>query len=267
VTTNRDIYSGVEFRQWAGRTGLEPMERHLIEHYLERDEPVLEVGTGAGRILRSMRDLGYSQLTGLDFVPGFIDEARRLDKSHEIRFMAGDARAIGLPDRSMNHVLLLQQLLSFIDTVEDREHALREAHRVMRPGGTALISVLWFDGRSQSRVHGAHGAWLAALRRLRGHRRSIQSRPWLKHGGVPNLGALVDRGPYVYWYRTDELASELRAAGLVPIAVGSRSDLAGGLVAGFEKLRPEAGDTMLYVVCRRPSESLEDHRSPSASVI
>ena len=82
----QDLYSSVEFDRWVGRKELDDDERFLITHYLCPTASTLEAGTGGGRILLAMKDLGFTNLRGFDFVPGLIEQAQAADRSGAIRF-------------------------------------------------------------------------------------------------------------------------------------------------------------------------------------
>ena len=75
----QDVYRTIEYDRWSQRAGFDQDEHYLISHYLDRDRKTLEAGTGGGRILLAMKEMGFSSLHGFDFVPEFIDQARRRD--------------------------------------------------------------------------------------------------------------------------------------------------------------------------------------------
>jgi SAM-dependent methyltransferase len=97
-------------------------------------DPVLDVGTSAGTNLRMLKELGFGDVTGLDF----SEEA--------IRFCAGkgfgtvrrgDITEMPFADGSFSLVLATD----IIEHVDDDLRALREIARVLRPGHDALITV------------------------------------------------------------------------------------------------------------------------------
>lgn len=103
---------------------------------------VLDVGCGTGNCLfEAARHWPGARLTGLDASVGMLDVARgqlnRLPESARarIRLVEGNASAVPSPDASVDVVVtafMLQQL-------PDRLPALRELHRVLRPGGILAI--------------------------------------------------------------------------------------------------------------------------------
>ena len=229
---NRQFYEREVFDSWASRTGLTDLEEGLVARFLERDRSTLEAGTGGGRILHEMAKRGFHDLHGFDYVPGFIDVARSRDATGSIDFTVQDAVDLDYPDAGFDQALYIQQVLCFIEDPADRFRAMREARRVLRRGGTALFSFLCYEARTRHALHGAFDRYLGLLRRFRHRDVSMQYQPWLKAARRPNLGALADQGPYVYWYTLEEALDALDRVGF---------DVTWAAVHG-----------MLYVACRRP---------------
>jgi len=249
---NKDVFSTVEFRRWAERFSLHADEHFVISRYLRRTAKTLEGGTGAGRILLAMKDMGFTSLYGFDFVPEFIAQARARDTDNAIRFEVQDATRLSYDDASFDQIVYLQQLLCFMEDADQRRAALNEAFRVLRPGGTALFSVLSYEARLNSRLGFWFVQYLRLLRWLTRPNRSEQALPWMRLGGRFNPGCLLDRGPYVYWFKLREIADLLRAAGFQFRAVASvRQIRAGQMAASPEALpEPSLGGT-LYCVCTK----------------
>jgi SAM-dependent methyltransferase len=202
-----------------------------VSRFLKRDLGTLEAGTGGGRILHELAKRGFHDLHGFDYVPGFIDVARSRDLAGSIDFTVQDAVDLDYPDAHFDQALYIQQVLCFIEDAAGRLQAMREARRVLRDGGTALFSFLCFEERSRHGLTGAFSRYLGLLRRFRHRDVSLQYQPWLKTDERPNLGALADRGPYVYWYTLEEALDSLDRVGF---------DIRWAAVHG-----------MLYVACRR----------------
>lgn len=250
--TNQDVYSTVEFRRWAERERLNPDEHFVLTKYLRPELPTLEAGTGGGRIVRALRELGFTNLAGYDYVPGLIDEARRRDASGAIRFEVQDATQLAYPDASWDQLIYMQQILCFIDSPGLRAAAAREAFRILRPGGTAVFSFLNYDWRFRSPIHRSLLTYVRALRGVARAARSPQSLPWLRLGERFNWGFFADRPPYVYWFRVDEAAEFLRSAGFELLAIGTSAQAqAGALPASVGALRGAAIQGGIYCVCTR----------------
>ncbi len=108
---------------------------------LKRGDRVLDVACGTGVVTRlAAPQVGATgQVIGLDLNAGMLAVARALPppSGPPIVWIEGSATAVELPDKSID-VVLCQQGLQFFP---DRLQALREMHRVLVPGGRALLSV------------------------------------------------------------------------------------------------------------------------------
>lgn len=249
---NRHFYEETAFDSWASRRALTETEDALVERFLDKHRSTLEAGTGAGRILLDLQARGFDDLYGFDYVPGFIDIAKARDPSHSIEFSVQDAVDLDYPDAHFDQAIYLQQVLCFIEHPADRVRALQEARRVLRPGGTALFSFLCYEARTKRPLYSAFTNYLRVQRRIRHRDVSLQYQPWLKTDAKPNLGALVDRKPYVYWYRLPEALDALDRAGFDITWAGSTAQVADRTWAGDpQRLARSSLDGMLYVTCHR----------------
>jgi ubiquinone/menaquinone biosynthesis C-methylase UbiE len=105
---------------------------------------VADVGGGRGLYACWLASLGY-EVHLSDPVPLHVAQAEEASRACLTRPLAsvavGDARALGRPDDSTDAVLLLGPLYHLTDRA-DRLAALREARRVLRPGGTLVAATI-----------------------------------------------------------------------------------------------------------------------------
>ncbi len=110
---------------------------------------ILDLGCGTGIVARILRERlgGAATINGLDASPAMIAKARAV--APEIDFREGNAMALPFADQSFD-LVLSQQMLQF---VPDRAVALREARRVLVPGGRLLLST--WRPRAMAPLHDA----------------------------------------------------------------------------------------------------------------
>jgi ubiquinone/menaquinone biosynthesis C-methylase UbiE len=140
---------------------------------------ILDVATGTGRVplLLACAPLDYSELVGLDLTPQMLERARASQAARcpqaAIRWQLGEAGRLGWPAGHFDLVSCLEALEYF----PRPQQALAEMARVLRPGGTLVLSK-WPDGWARSLPGRALTA--AALRRtLAGLGfAGVEIRPW-----------------------------------------------------------------------------------------
>ena len=108
--------------------GLAHTRRMLSLAGLPEGARVLDMGAGSGEALAILRELGF-HAEGIDLEPCGPDVAR------------GDFLRTPFPDASFDAVL--SQCAFFVSG--DQPGALREAHRLLRTGGTLLLSDVFFE--------------------------------------------------------------------------------------------------------------------------
>lgn len=123
-------------------TGVFQLERTRTEELILRHLPpapatVFDVGGGAGAYALWLAGRGY-RVHLVDPVPKHVEQARAASAKPESCPLAsaeiGDARELSFPDNSADAVLLLGPLYHLLER-DDRLKALREARRVVQPGG------------------------------------------------------------------------------------------------------------------------------------
>jgi len=143
ASTIEGLIARLEFRG-KDPTFTQMRDAYLAQLALPSTAHILELGCGTGVVLRALAQRRYfsGRLIGVDQSPALIAAARRLaaeeDVDQCIEFQVGDVHHLSVADRSCDAVIA-HTLLSH---VADPLTVLKEAARVVRPGGSVAI----FDG-------------------------------------------------------------------------------------------------------------------------
>ena len=116
-----------------------PAERATLDRVAGevRGAPVLELGMGTGRSVRALREIS-ADYRGLDYTPEMV--ALCQSRFPGVTFEHGDARDLRrYPEASFALVAFFCQGIDMV-LHDDRLAILREAHRVLRPGGYYVFS-------------------------------------------------------------------------------------------------------------------------------
>ncbi|MCD8489465.1 MAG: class I SAM-dependent methyltransferase [Desertifilum sp.] len=127
MKTNKEMYSTWEFNRWAYGVNLDRDDKFLFANYLDKNRKTVEAGTGGGRLVLGLQELGFKSLYGFDFVPELIETAKSRDKSHRICFEVQDATNLGYESQSFDQIVYLQNIISSIDEKEKRSQALKRS--------------------------------------------------------------------------------------------------------------------------------------------
>ncbi|RHA43795.1 class I SAM-dependent methyltransferase [Cellulomonas rhizosphaerae] len=185
---------------------------------------VLDVGGAAGRYALPLAAAGYA-VTLVDPVPLHVDQALAASAAAEhplVGAVLGDARALDAAEGSVDAVLLLGPLYHLIDAA-DRAAALREARRVLRPGGVVVAAAV---SRFSSTHDGIARGFVADERFADALAVTVAT------GVHRNDAAIPGQFTTAYFHRPDELLAEVEAAGFDadgPVAVEGAASYAAGL--------------------------------------
>lgn len=224
--------------------------RELLRRFLpEPPAVVLDVGGAEGAYALPLAAAGYS-VHLLDPWPPHVDAARAASQAQLTAPLTsaevGDARNLPYPDGSADAVLLLGPLYHLLEAA-DREAALAEAGRVLRPGGMLLAAAI---SRFASALDGVRFGHLADPRFAA-----------IVEG---DLGSGVHRNPdpagrpdwftLAYFHRPDELRAEVAAAGFVEVQVLAVEGVGAAGDSGVLLDDPEAREALLSTIRRLEAE-------------
>jgi SAM-dependent methyltransferase len=166
---------------------------------------VADIGGGPGTHATHLAGRGYDVVL-VDPVQAHVAQAAQaaqLASGAVFACQLGDARELDLPDQSFDAVLLLGPLYHLAEA-EDRQQALREALRVLRPGGRLIAEVItrhaWILDATAKGLLADEGIW-----------NSFEVN--LNTGLSNDPGRHLDGVFWAYFHRVEELGPELQAAG------------------------------------------------------
>jgi ubiquinone/menaquinone biosynthesis C-methylase UbiE len=192
------------------------LERTRTQEILERHLPappakLVDVGGGPATYAAWLASLAYNvQL--LDVVALHVEQARQRFESEGFggaRAEVGDARELPYASETQDAALLLGPLYHLPDAA-DRLKALREAHRVLRPGGVVVAAAI---SRFASLLDGFFQGFIADPVFLE----IVQSD--LRSGRHENPTSNPWYFTTAYFHHPDELRPELERAGFSDVEV------------------------------------------------
>ncbi len=127
----------------AEKVGLWESERIVIERFApDKNCSILELGCGAGRISYGLCGLGYSDVTATDFSENMVCAASSLFEKHSYKVKAKvcDATKICFPSESFDVVVFGFNGLMQIPKQKNRQRAISEIYRVLKPDGVFIFT-------------------------------------------------------------------------------------------------------------------------------
>ncbi|HEU5354668.1 MAG TPA: class I SAM-dependent methyltransferase [Actinocrinis sp.] len=94
----------------------------------------LDVGSGTGRFAPALADT-FGPVTGIEPADRMREVALAQAQHPDVRYLAGSAEEIPVPDESADYAVALQSW----HHVQDKPRAARELARVVRPGGRLIL--------------------------------------------------------------------------------------------------------------------------------
>jgi len=213
------------------RVGLWASEQKLIGDLFTKDQSILDLGCGAGRLSIGLWRAGFRNVMGVDYSASMVAAAREAAESlgFAIPYEVMDAREVSFEANRFDGVAFAFNGLLQIPGHENRVKAVEEVFRVLKPGG-----VFWFTGHDQS------------LSSQVEHWKQVQERDG--QGGLGDVLEMTEAGPmFIRSATRDEMIDILKAAGFVQVESYLRQELANESAAVRE-----FADECRFWIARKP---------------
>jgi SAM-dependent methyltransferase len=151
------------YSQATSDVGLWLSEEKIFQRIFRTEDRILELGCGAGRIAIGLYELGYTRIFATDYARKMVARARAAAQilDYQIDFGVQDATSLDFADETFDGAIFGFNGLMQIPGREARKTAMREIHRILRPGS-------WFVFTSHDRNASEHPQfWKAETKRWR----------------------------------------------------------------------------------------------------
>lgn len=230
-------------------SGLGQLELVRTQEILQRHLPrpparVLDVGGGTGVHASWLAEGGYD-VHVIDLTPHHVERIQNDLGLARVTAEVGDARHLAVADQSVDVALILGPMYHLTDH-DDRQQALREALRVVVPGGLVAVAAIsrfasLFDGLARGFLFDPDFRKIVERDLADGQHRNPDDHPhWFTTA---------------FFHDPEQLRGELEVAGLNVIELVGLEGLAGWLGHLGEKWDSEDGrETILYAARAVESE-------------
>ena len=161
-------------------------------------------------------------------MPEHAERNRQEAGVENVRFLKGYIEAIPLPERSVDVVISN----CVINLSADKGKVLREAYRVLAPGGRFAVSDIVFQGTIPAAIRGDLEAWAGCIA---GALEEDVYRGLLQEAGFSDIEVEVTRR-----YALQDIAENGASASLVALSETEREDVDGKFVSAFIRARKPA---------------------------
>ena len=184
---------------------------------LNEGETVLDLGSGGGiDVLLSAKRVGPTgKVFGLDMTDEMLalaNENKRKAGATNVEFLRGEIESIPLPDNSVDVIISN----CVINLSSDKAQVLREAFRVLKPGGRFAVSDVVVRGEAPPEVRRNMELWVGCVA---GALEEMEYRDLLADAGFRRVDIEPTRV-----YKAEDAAAFLEGTGLDPVAFAEQID-------------------------------------------
>jgi len=138
VQTSYDLIADEYVRHIYGELQHKPFDRKLLDRFVANIPDaglICDIGTGPGHVARYLHQRG-AKVCGIDLAPEMVERACRLNPG--IEFQQGNMFALEIADGTFAGITAFYALVNIPRAEVGR--ALRELHRVLKPGGPLFLA-------------------------------------------------------------------------------------------------------------------------------
>ena len=199
---------------------------------LKPGEIVLDLGSGGGiDVLLSAKRVGPSGMAyGLDMTDEMLalaEENKRKAGAQNVEFLKGEIEHIPLPANSVDVIISN----CVINLSADKDRVLREAHRVLKPGGRFAVSDVVTKGAVPAEIRRSMLLWVGCVA---GALDEQEYRAKLAAAGFTDIDIEPTR-----IYRAEDAKGFLRDKGIDVASIGPQVD--GKFMSAFIRARKRSG--------------------------
>jgi ubiquinone/menaquinone biosynthesis C-methylase UbiE len=103
--------------------------------YLNREDPILEAGSGLSAVVIEMQRMGYNVI-GMDYAENALHASRDYEK--DLQLVAGDVHKLPFAENSLGAYLSFGVLEHFEHGMQP---GLQEAYRILKPEGVLVLTI------------------------------------------------------------------------------------------------------------------------------